>query len=156
MLSAPYRKRYYKNHAVAAKVAALLKRGLEEELFAVAALAHPTVAVLAAALVCDAWFDVMTSDGSDRWFAVGLALFAVPAGSVLTLALSVPIGWPCYQRLHGEARRLARFREAQAEGLVQRDDALVAVWCIAQVHSLGYRRGGGGLDCRRSIYRVRV
>ena len=26
---------------------------------------------LAAALVCDAWFDVMTSDGSDRWVAVG-------------------------------------------------------------------------------------
>ena len=31
---------------------------------------------LAAALVCDAWFDVMTSDGSDRWVAVGLAVFA--------------------------------------------------------------------------------
>ena len=26
---------------------------------------------LAAALVCDAWFDVMTSDGNDRWVAVG-------------------------------------------------------------------------------------
>jgi hypothetical protein len=31
---------------------------------------------LAAALVCDAWFDVLTSDGNDRWFAVGLAVFA--------------------------------------------------------------------------------
>jgi hypothetical protein len=31
---------------------------------------------LAAALVCDAWFDVLTSDGSDRWHAVALAAFA--------------------------------------------------------------------------------
>ncbi len=31
---------------------------------------------LGAALVCDAWFDVMTSDGNDRWVAIGLALFA--------------------------------------------------------------------------------
>ena len=28
---------------------------------------------LAAALVCDAWFDVMTSTGDDRIFAIGLA-----------------------------------------------------------------------------------
>jgi len=30
---------------------------------------------LAAALVCDAWFDVMTSTGDDRLFAIGLAIF---------------------------------------------------------------------------------
>jgi hypothetical protein len=29
---------------------------------------------LAAALICDAWFDVMTSRGGDRLFAIGLAL----------------------------------------------------------------------------------
>jgi hypothetical protein len=29
---------------------------------------------LAAALVCDAWFDVMTSTGGDRLFALGLAV----------------------------------------------------------------------------------
>ena len=43
---------------------------------------------LAAALVCDAWFDVMTSDGSDRWVAVALALFA----ELPVAALAVVIG----------------------------------------------------------------
>lgn len=41
---------------------------------------------LAAALVCDAWFDVMTSDGSDRRLAIGLALFAeIPIAAVATV-----------------------------------------------------------------------
>ena len=31
---------------------------------------------VAAALACDAWFDVMTSTGNDRLFAIGLALLA--------------------------------------------------------------------------------
>ena len=44
---------------------------------------------LAAALVCDAWFDVMTSDGSDRWFAVGLALFAELPVAVLAAVVGV-------------------------------------------------------------------
>ena len=38
---------------------------------------------LAAALVCDAWFDVMTSTGDDRLFAVGLAvLVELPIAAV--------------------------------------------------------------------------
>jgi hypothetical protein len=44
---------------------------------------------LAAALVCDAWFDVMTSDGSDRWFAIGLALFAELPVAVLAAVVGV-------------------------------------------------------------------
>ena len=44
---------------------------------------------LAAALVCDAWFHVMTSDGSDRWFAVGLALFAELPVAVLAAVVGV-------------------------------------------------------------------
>src|SRR6478735_2385486 len=50
---------------------------------------------LAAALVCDAWFDVMTSDGNDRWVAVTLALFAelpVAALAVVVGLRSVPSG----------------------------------------------------------------
>lgn len=48
---------------------------------------------LAAALVCDAWFDVLTSDGSDRWFAIGRALLAelpVAALAVVVGVRSVP------------------------------------------------------------------
>jgi len=38
---------------------------------------------LAAALVCDAWFDVMTSTGDDRVFAISLALFVeLPVAAV--------------------------------------------------------------------------
>jgi hypothetical protein len=41
---------------------------------------------LAAALVCDAWFDVMTSTGDDRLFAIGLALFAeIPIACVAAI-----------------------------------------------------------------------
>jgi hypothetical protein len=41
------------------------------------------VGALAAALVCDAWFDVIASDGHDRWFAAGLALVAgLPVASL--------------------------------------------------------------------------
>jgi hypothetical protein len=50
---------------------------------------------LAAALVCDAWFDVMTSDGNDRWVAAALALFAelpVAALAVVVGVRSVPGG----------------------------------------------------------------
>jgi hypothetical protein len=50
---------------------------------------------LAAALVCDAWFDVLTSDGSDRWVAVALALFAELPVAVLAAVVgvrSVPTG----------------------------------------------------------------
>ena len=50
---------------------------------------------LAAALVCDAWFDVMTSDGSDRWVAVALAVFAelpVAALAAVVGVRSVPAG----------------------------------------------------------------
>ena len=35
---------------------------------------------LAAALVCDAWFDVMTSDGNDRWLAIGAGALRRAAG----------------------------------------------------------------------------
>ena len=50
---------------------------------------------LAAALVCDAWFDVMTSDGSDRRVAVALAVFAELPVAVLAAVVgvrSVPAG----------------------------------------------------------------
>ena len=50
---------------------------------------------LAAALVCDAWFDVLTSDGSDRWVAVALAVFAELPVAVLAAVVgvrSVPVG----------------------------------------------------------------
>jgi hypothetical protein len=50
---------------------------------------------LAAALVCDAWFDVLTSDGSDRWVAVALAVFAELPVAVLAAVVgvrSVPAG----------------------------------------------------------------
>jgi hypothetical protein len=41
---------------------------------------------LAAALVCDAWFDVLTSTGNDRLFALGLAiLIELPVAAVATL-----------------------------------------------------------------------
>ena len=50
---------------------------------------------LAAALVCDEWFDVLTSDGSDRWVAVALAVFAELPVAVLAAVVgvrSVPAG----------------------------------------------------------------
>jgi hypothetical protein len=38
---------------------------------------------LASALVCDAWFDILTSSGADRLLALGLALFAeLPVAAV--------------------------------------------------------------------------
>jgi hypothetical protein len=41
---------------------------------------------LAAALVCDAWFDVMTSTGTDRLVAIALALFAeLPIAAVAAI-----------------------------------------------------------------------
>lgn len=43
---------------------------------------------LAAALVCDAWFDVLTSTGDDRLFAIGLAVFA----ELPIAALAVVVG----------------------------------------------------------------
>jgi hypothetical protein len=44
----------------------------------------PLVAgALASALVCDAWFDVLTSSGDDRLLALGLAIFAeLPVAAV--------------------------------------------------------------------------
>jgi hypothetical protein len=44
---------------------------------------------VAAALVCDAWFDVMTSDGSDRWVAVALALLAELPVAALAAVIGV-------------------------------------------------------------------
>jgi hypothetical protein len=42
---------------------------------------------LAAALVCDAWFDVMTSDGGDRRVAIALAvLLELPIAMVAVVA----------------------------------------------------------------------
>jgi hypothetical protein len=44
---------------------------------------------LAAALVCDAWFDILTSTGDDRLFAIGLAVLAeLP---IATLAVIVGV-----------------------------------------------------------------
>jgi hypothetical protein len=43
----------------------------------------------AAALVSDAWFDVMTSDGSDRWVAVALALLAELPVAALAAVIGV-------------------------------------------------------------------
>lgn len=39
-------------------------------------LTQTAAAITAALLVCDAWFDILTSRGRDVWFAVILALFA--------------------------------------------------------------------------------
>jgi hypothetical protein len=44
---------------------------------------------LAAALVCDAWFDVLTSTGDDRLFAIGLALFGELPVAVLAIVIGV-------------------------------------------------------------------
>ena len=52
---------------------------------------------LAAALVCDAWFDVMTSTGDDRLFAIGLAvLVEIPIAVVAAIVgvRSVPRARP--------------------------------------------------------------
>ncbi len=40
------------------------------------ALTQTAAAMTAALLVCDAWFDVLTSHGRDVWFAILLAIFA--------------------------------------------------------------------------------
>jgi hypothetical protein len=54
---------------------------------------------LAAALTCDAWFDVMTSRGGDRLFAIGLALFVELPIAVIAATIGVRAG-----RLSGPAR----------------------------------------------------
>ena len=70
----------------------------------------------AAALVCDAWFDVMTSDGSDRSFAVGLALFAELPVAVLAAVVGV--------------------RSVPARGSSEEAEAAVDDQCLA-AHHLG-------------------
>ena len=47
---------------------------------------------LAAALTCDAWFDVMTSRGGDRLFAIGLALFVELPIAAIAATIGVRAG----------------------------------------------------------------
>jgi hypothetical protein len=53
---------------------------------------------LAAALTCDAWFDVMTSRGGDRLFAIGLALLVELPIAAIAATIGVRSG-----RLSGSA-----------------------------------------------------
>jgi hypothetical protein len=49
---------------------------------------------LAAALVCDAWFDILTSSGDDRLLALGLALCA----ELPVAVIAVVVGLRCVRR----------------------------------------------------------
>ena len=80
------------------------------------ALTQTAAAITAALLVCDAWFDVLTSRGRDVWFAIGLALLVeLPlAAFCIWIARSV-------ERVLEDARPYL-----EAEGFTIRNRRLVA------------------------------